>query len=211
NGAVMDRYVGALDATPGSLYSIGLMYQYGRKDPFPGRVGTGNIQGVFQGNEYREEEGPVDMLTAIRNPSVRYYGTDSNFWTTAEARADAEWDGDRKTVNDPCPYGYRVPANTVFGATDKASLTKLFVWDSSNMGFVYDGGKAWYPTTGQLAPKGKSMNSGTAISFSWSRNRNTNGNPIFLDLRNNTINGYGGGAAAAAGFALRCQKVSENQ
>ena len=55
------------------------------------------------------------------------------------------------------------------------------------------------------------MNSGTAISFSWSRNKNANGNPYLLDLRSNTINGFGGGSAAASGFAVRCQRVTENQ
>ena len=211
SGAVMDRYLGALSATPGDLHSVGLMYQYGRKDPFPGRVGNGNIQGKFQGNAYREEAGPVEIVTAVQNPSVRYYGTDSNFWATAQDRELADWDGDRKTIYDPCPYGYRVPVNTVYGATDKASFARLFAWDATNVGASFENGRAWYPATGQLAPKGVNMNSGTAISFSWSRNKNANGNPYLLDLRSNTINGFGGGSAAASGFAVRCQRVTENQ
>ena len=210
-GAVMDRYIGALNATPGDIQSVGLMYQYGRKDPFPGRVGNGNIQGKFQGNAYREEAGPVAIATAVQNPSVRYYGTDSNFWATAQDKDLADWDGDTKTIYDPCPYGYRVPVNTVYGAPDKASFARLFAWNTTYVGAMFETDKAWYPATGQLAPKGVNMNSGTAISFSWSRNKNANGNPFLLDLRSNTINGFGGGGAAAAGFAVRCQRITENQ
>lgn len=208
NAIMMDRYLGALSSDPGNIKCVGMMYQYGRKDPFPGRVVAGNTLGTFVGLPYKEEPGPVDLETATRNPNIRYYGTDSNFWTTAEARSEAEWDGDNKTVQDPCPYGYRVPSTGIFGTTAKADIQKLFTWDPSSVGFVYGNDDAWYPTTGQLAPKGKNLNSGTLISFSWSHNYNANGNPLFLDLRNSTINGWSGGAAAA-GFAVRCERIAK--
>lgn len=205
DGVLMDRYLGALSATPGDIKSVGLMYQYGRKDPFPGRVINGNTIGKYNGADYSEEPGPVDIETAVRNPSTRYYGTDSNFWTTEEARSEADWDGESKSVQDPCPYGYRVPSNSIFGSTAKADIQKLFTWDATQAGFSFNNGAAWYPATGQFAPKGKNLNSGTLISFSWSRSHNANGNPLLLDLRNSTINGWSGGAAAA-GFAVRCEK-----
>ena len=206
NAIMMDRYLGALSNDPGNIKCVGMMYQYGRKDPFPGRVVAGNTLGSFVGLSYQEKEGPVDLETATRNPNIRYYGTDSNFWTTAEARSEADWDGENKTVQDPCPYGYRVPSTGIFGTTAKADIQKLFTWDAPSAGFVYGSDAAWYPTTGQLAPKGKNLNSGTLISFSWSRNYNANGNPLFLDLRNSAINGWSGGAAAA-GFAVRCERI----
>ena len=205
DGILMDRYLGALSNTPGDIKSVGLMYQYGRKDPFPGRVVNGNTIGTFNGLAYSEQGGPVDIETAVQNPNVRYYGTDSNFWTTAEAREGANWDGETKSVQDPCPKGYRVPANNIFGSTAKADIQKLFTWNSSLAGFDFMNGAAWYPATGQLAPKGKNLNSGILISFSWCRSHNTNGNPLLLDLRNSTVNGWSGGAAAA-GFAVRCEK-----
>lgn len=205
-GVTMDRFLGALSATPGDLLSVGLLYQYGRKDPFPGRAVEGNTLAAFQGTAYTEEAGPVDLATSVKNPAVRYYRTDSNFWTTADARPDAEWDGDSKTFSDPCPYGYRIPLNDLFGAADKATLATIFAWDSANVGCSFNGGKAWYPATGQLAPKAKNLNSGTAICFSWSRNKNGNGNPFLLDLRSAGINGWAGGGAAASGFAVRCVK-----
>ena len=205
DAVMMDRYLGALSSTPGDVRCVGFMYQYGRKDPFPGRIAASNALGKFQGLAYDEQPGPVDIGTAISNPNIRYYGTDSNFWTTAESRSEAEWGGDAKSVQDPCPAGYRIPSNSILGTTAKADIQKMFAWDSSNTGFAFKGDAAWYPTTGQLAPKGKNLNSGTLISFSWSRNTNANGNPLFLDLRNSAINGWSGGAAAA-GFAVRCEK-----
>ena len=35
-GTMMDRNLGATSATPGSVGALGLLYQWGRKDPFPG-------------------------------------------------------------------------------------------------------------------------------------------------------------------------------
>lgn len=208
-GVMMDRYLGAQTARKGDLKSIGFMYQNGRKDPFPGRVAAGNIVGAFCGTAYSETAGPVDIEKTVKNPNVRYYGSGSNFWSTAECRDKATWDGDTKTIYDPCPYGYRVPSNTILGTTAKADIQKLFAWDSANVGFSFQDGLAWYPATGQLAPQGPNINSGTAISFSWARNSvPSSGNPYMLDLRQAGINGWGGGAAAA-GFAVRCERSSK--
>ena len=35
-GTMMDRNLGATSATPGDVGALGLLYQWGRKDPFPG-------------------------------------------------------------------------------------------------------------------------------------------------------------------------------
>lgn len=35
-GTMMDRNLGATSATPGDAGALGLLYQWGRKDPFPG-------------------------------------------------------------------------------------------------------------------------------------------------------------------------------
>ena len=52
---MMDRNLGAYNNTAGNLGSIGLLYQWGRKDPFPGPAGfnttePGNIYGSWNNN-----------------------------------------------------------------------------------------------------------------------------------------------------------------
>ena len=51
NVIMMDRNLGALSATPGDPLSLGLFYQWGRKDPFPGPV---SVDGAKEArNTYR--------------------------------------------------------------------------------------------------------------------------------------------------------------
>jgi len=42
-GTMMDRNLGATSATPGEVGTLGLMYQWGRKDPFLGASGTARL------------------------------------------------------------------------------------------------------------------------------------------------------------------------
>ena len=42
-GTVMDRNLGATSAVPGDVRALGLMYQWGRKDPFPGASSTARL------------------------------------------------------------------------------------------------------------------------------------------------------------------------
>ncbi len=113
---MMDRNLGALvpanvDAVPDGT-SIGFLYQWGRKDPFPGAVSvtasdpiatTGTITLNSEKQNFTIEE-------AIQNPTVYVKtGGDSNkTWMTAEEMNTDFW-GAEKTVYDPCPPGYIVP------------------------------------------------------------------------------------------------------
>lgn len=113
---MMDRNLGALvpanvDAVPDGT-SIGFLYQWGRKDPFPGAVSvtasdpiatTGTITLDSEKQNFTIEE-------AIQNPTVYVKtGGDSNkTWMTAEEMNTDFW-GAEKTVYDPCPPGYIVP------------------------------------------------------------------------------------------------------
>jgi hypothetical protein len=127
---LMDRNLGAannyIDAE-----SRGLLYQWGRKDPFPG-YGT-NTAGNSVVNKFKGFEGSSDetlehvsittennagarkgILESIRTPLTFYAGrTTSNDRSWLPKIAKTLWNatGNKKSIYDPCPVGYRVPLN----------------------------------------------------------------------------------------------------
>jgi hypothetical protein len=113
----MDRNLGATAAT-NSLAGRGLLYHWGRKDPYPGgQAGTAGYAALteFYGMPGAGEstatqaltETPTQMLETIRKPTTFlnlgfYANTDQiHLWNTSS---------NKKSVYDPCPATWRVPA-----------------------------------------------------------------------------------------------------
>ena len=116
NHPMMDRNLGALvaakaDEAPDGR-SIGFLYQWGRKDPFPG-VASVSASTPFATNgtiSLASDKQNFTVAETIQNPTVYVVtGGDSNkTWMTAEEMDNTFW-GVEKTVYDPCPPGYVVP------------------------------------------------------------------------------------------------------
>ena len=166
----MDRNIGAFSAayvSPG-IDNFGLMYQWGRKDPFFGgnglvnEVSSGNLFPVFsiienntvtninaswESNANRwthfhtSTEGNVDV--AKRNPMM--FICNNNNTIPIDIPADWMSDSDQflwadnvKTDYDPCPDGYKVPS--------KGDLSSLFELEADNKtpkNFKYKHLKYW--------------------------------------------------------------------
>jgi hypothetical protein len=142
SGAVMmDRNLGALNVVLGDVGSLGLMYQWGRKDPF---VGSDYISAWD-----RAYTAPLDVITyvyydssndtienAIKNPTVVYN--------------DARWDnatdlwGVNKTKYDPCPVGWRVPDRAAWDGLNMSDFNQLYLTAAE----PYSVPTAYFPTTG---------------------------------------------------------------
>lgn len=127
---VMDRNLGALNnansTTAEILASLGLYYQWGRKDPFIGpssyQASNGADAVMYNASSMRvyrtstvstAETGTQAYATA--NPLCFITGTkDKNYdwmWTSS----DVLW-GATKNENDPCPFGWKVaPAGALSG------------------------------------------------------------------------------------------------
>ena len=177
-GTMMDRNLGATSATPGDVGALGLLYQWGRKDPF---LGSSAISGynvakstiTWPGKvESSAETGTIAYAvthptTFISNADVYsnrdwYYTgnntTDNTRWTESE---------NAKSVYDPCPAGWRVPD----GGTDGIWKTAGFddpTFDATNMGKIFsnNGIEIWYPAAGYLAYDNVLSNAGTSL-YCW--------------------------------------------
>jgi len=106
NDTFMDRNLGALvaaDPTAIVVESYGLVYQWGRKDPFPGpkRVDTWPSMAKVAGTAISVEEG-LSTGSAHAKPTAygKSFAPDAGCWAQSKTT---------KTVNDPCPAGYKIP------------------------------------------------------------------------------------------------------
>lgn len=111
---IFDRNLGALVATnpaaeAADIQSAGLMYQWGRKDPFmgPSAFGTNSAAKVSGTAMTKVTEQQTEAWT-IENPTV-FVAVSSDWSTVVNNDIWADSDDKVKAVSDPCPAGYRVP------------------------------------------------------------------------------------------------------
>lgn len=154
NGTVfMDRNLGATSDIISSNETFGLLYQWGRKDPFPGAssASSNTLKVIVDGNGSPTEIGVEKVAVAnnfensIRNPQIFYTSDEFPWynWYGLEEVNNSLWldvKGE-KTAYDPCPQGWRVPVNTE--VWKGISTTK---W---NNGFTLSS-VGYFPATGSL-------------------------------------------------------------
>ena len=109
---MMDRNLGALVATSATdsqidVLSYGMVYQWGRKDPFTA-AGTFNssTQATYAGEPEEVAAAQISLEESIKYP--RLLGHINNGDWTPLPNNDY-WTELEKTIYDPCPAGYRVP------------------------------------------------------------------------------------------------------
>ncbi len=118
-GIMMDRNLGATSATPGDgMLTHGLVYQWGRKDPFIMRNYNGDDNTDLMksvGAEWPDSKVlKLDGVTeeeAVKNP-MQLYSRTNNPYNWLEELDNYRWSAENtkaKTINDPCPAGYQVP------------------------------------------------------------------------------------------------------
>jgi uncharacterized protein (TIGR02145 family) len=158
---MMDRNLGATSATPGDIGAFGLLYQWGRKDPFMGICAKSENTFAASTGTWNTISGEKTIDWAEENPTTFITGND---WCVATSIGLYLWKDDSKTLYDPCPVGYRVPkgGNDGFWATalgTSSSTSTGTKWDSTNSGrhWTLANGTtaAWYPAVGY-----RSYNSG---------------------------------------------------
>ena len=156
-GTMMDRNLGAVSATPGDVGALGLLYQWGRKDPFLGSssissnvVAKSTITFPAVQNS-TSATGTVDYAT--KNPTTLLRGATTNNWMY---EVDKTLWATTKTIYDPCPAGWRIPEAGEKGVWAKAAgriQIKPNPFDKVNKGVDLSGYMGsddciWYPATG---------------------------------------------------------------
>lgn len=166
NGSVFqDRWLGATDNTPDAVDSFGLLYQWGRKDPFFGGTDANDCE------DYGENPFSIATQNTVMNPEVNlkwqsipeavdiersisepttHFALSTLDWLSVQN--DRLWDV-TKTDYDPCPAGYRVPTSDEL--SDLQSITNGN-YDIKRGGFnlIQNGNTIWWQGCGNRDYKG---------------------------------------------------------
>ena len=224
-GTMMDRNLGATSAKWGDLGTIGLMYQWGRKDPFFGASQrTGNIEAAATAKLQTANSGSDSNVGTIayatEHPTTFITNYRYDWLVGSSARESTRWQS-KKTIYDPCPAGWRVPDGGRDGVWAKAFGNGLEYWDDGwdddvrGMDFIatsyplasgYD--SVWYPAAGFRYNQTGKLNYVGFWCISWSVTVES-GLPLVLHFENynryvypyyNMNNGF------ATGATVRCCK-----
>ena len=191
-GTVMDRNLGATSATPGDVGALGLLYQWGRKDPF---LGSSSISSNTTAKStitwplaVISDSSNGTIAYAIANPTTfianygikddNYQGNHDWYYTGSSSTDDTRWTASdkAKSIYDPCPSGWRVPDGgndgvwaKAIGSPDSFNCT----YESTYKGFNFSGkfGSAstiWYPASGFRTNLGGGLDNGGISGNYWS-------------------------------------------
>ena len=168
-GVMMDRNLGALSADVNSALALGLFYQWGRKDPF---LGSSSIsQPVYAAATRRlkvtvHTEETSNVAFAVANPYKFVLGNANGDWLAS--KDNSLW-AESKTIYDPCPAGWKVPAGGYNGGVGESGmpdgiwakagftrqgLTPFADGESNKVGKVFSTPfctpETWYPAAGSI-------------------------------------------------------------
>ena len=164
-GIMMDRNLGATSATPGDVGALGLLYQWGRKDPF---LGSSSLNSSY--SDWHTAKSTITWPSsvdsyyntgtieyAIAHPTTFIYYNPNNrdwYYSSGESTNNSRWKSE-KTIYDPCPAGWRIPDGGKDGIWSKAlgaSYRELNSTIYKNKGINFSGlfgdaSNIWYPGT----------------------------------------------------------------
>lgn len=178
-GTMMDRNLGATSATPGDVGALGLLYQWGRKDPFLGGCQISYKESTMQTKAASSIVWPSAKASDSSNGTIAFSvshpttfvseNTSNRDWCYSGSNEidNTRWQSS-KTIYDPCPSGWRVPEGGPDGVWVKAFNTSEDTqhdanWNSDKMGMDFSAtnmqlgtsGPIWYPAAGSLNPLSK--------------------------------------------------------
>lgn len=197
SGETMDRNLGALVvAQAGAEYvapeAFGMVYQWGRKDPFTAaREVKSSSLAKTTGVQFEVAPGQITLEESIANPTLLGHKNNEDWLTPSD---NGMWSDNAKTIYDPCPAGYRVPSssNSFFGDISKKegwAFDKTNAWMTignpttvlplggymddysvGSMAHAYDRGLYWSSAPSTSAEKtgcgrGEDVRPGSSISF----------------------------------------------
>ena len=219
-GTMMDRNLGATSATPGDVGALGLLYQWGRKDPF---LSGGSISSQTQAKSTitwpsavssDSSNGTIAYATANPTTFITYNSSNEDWYYTGSSSTDnTRWTTpeSNKSIYDPCPAGWRVPdggSNGVWYKACDSSSYLDYTYDSTNKGMNFSGKfganqTIWYPASGyRYRSDGGLFNVGYN-GFYWSASPDDY-YAYSLRFSNNRYVGTSDDYSRASGLSVRC-------
>lgn len=217
-GTYMDRNLGALTATPGEAGIAGLLYQWGRKDPFltsgdiasatPNTVASSVLSEDMQWMVIPSNQVVGTVAFATKNPTTFITGVSPNYsWLHTP---DISLWGNYKTIYDPCPAGWKV-------AQSELGVNLRVIFYVGEPVFTFGCGKtlydrsneyyAYYPASGHLNFQSGDLEHVSKAGFIWSSTVASNGSPYGFMFDENTEVDFDYKFYSSQGASVRCQKI----
>ena len=204
SGIFMDRNLGAMSAVQGDPAAKGLYYQWGRKDPF---TAAANTLGDWPTATSSAGSGTVDY--SVANPTTFIFGNDANYdwyYTGGTDTDNTRW-ADAKTMYDPCPPGWKIPAAVWSTAMGSAEASAPELWDTGDAGMAlagkFGGETAWYPGAGAFDYQQKGLYKESEAGYYWSSTPSGEMAASLMISKNGTINTMYSGVRSY-GMSVRC-------
>ena len=178
-GTMMDRNLGATSATPGDVGALGLLYQWGRKDPF---LGSSSIRDNVEAKSTiawpsavssNSSNGTIEYATAHPTTFIAENGSNYDWYYPGSLSSDnTRWttSSNDKSIYDPCPAGWRVPDGGSNGIWSKAGFDDT-TYDSTNEGISFiisSPSTTWYPASGYRNYGDGSLSYVSYFGYCWS-------------------------------------------
>ncbi|MCC8062108.1 MAG: DUF4906 domain-containing protein [Rikenellaceae bacterium] len=215
---IMDRNLGAASG-PFDTGSWGLLYQWGRKDPFIGAAGTGtaahawyvpNGSGGFRAATEADlaktaaGAGVNNIYNGIVNPTAFFTGGTNADWTQ---KNDLLWQDAEKSIFDPCPSGWRVPRSSIWANVAAGNMVWETTHGTGNTGVrlwnIVLGGPACYPAQGFRAAADGAVTAGSGSTANWSSTVSGNSSVAWGISASTPVPAA---QARANGYPVRCVK-----
>lgn len=183
NGGVKQRAHINITQNPGSVKEISsTFYQFGRKDAFPGTDTTPDGSFTQNGGDN------MSIQNGIQNPGTFYvYGSSwsntpptgysyYNLWSMDNTTTG--WNGNAvtKTIYDPCPAGFKMPASNAFtgfttNGQNRGTMNISGAWDNGhnfNNKITSPTATVYFPASGYRGYHGGSLDGVGIYGFYWS-------------------------------------------
>ena len=214
-GTMMDRNLGATSATPGDVGALGLLYQWGRKDPF---LGSSSISSSIEAKSTVSWPSAVSSSSSkgtveysVKNPMTFITCNNQNldwYYTGSSSTDNTRWQS-AKTIYDPCPSGWRVPDGGSKGIWSKALGSSSYFdygYSNTNEGMNFSGkfGSAstiWYPASGSRNCDYGSLHNVGDFGHFWSASHGSSGADGLYFYSNGFVDPSEG---LVGGLAVRC-------
>ena len=220
---MMDRNLGALVVAAAdesiAVESFGLTYQWGRKDPFPGAgtIGDDDDNATVAGLALSVTEGDgatdvckITLEQSIQNPTLLGRSNGADWLTTFD---NTLWQNGMKTIYDPCPAGYRVPARDKAQPWHSADLTAVTGWNEGAHWFTLGDPATVFPFAGyrdDYSPGGVCHAYDRAFCWTAYSSASDGSTAYYVNVRNNGSAHKLAEAGKSRAGAVRCVvEVSE--
>ena len=211
---MMDRNLGALvaatDAEAAPVESFGLTYQWGRKDPYPGpKAVNTSSNATVAGKALEVAAAQITLEESIANPTLMGHKDNEDWLSTPD---NTLWNNEAKSIYDPCPPGYRVPACNTEQPMWNSDLSAVAGWavDAGNYWFKMGNPAAVFPFAGYRDDYGVgSMTHAYDRAVIWSAQNENDVKGKMLNVRGSSTHALGSAPKARAG-SVRCVAIDEN-